>query len=117
MEGLGLQTNDLVIADRSYGLWRHIRVALQACAYFIVRITWANLPLLTADGTPFDLVDWLKSLPVQQTEAETTVVVANDPQGRPLRLVVGRLPEDKLQEARERVRQQARSALPIPTPC
>lgn len=31
-EGLGLKANDLVIADRSYGLWRHIRVVLEACA-------------------------------------------------------------------------------------
>ena len=107
-EGLDLQANDLVIADRGYGLWRHIQVALQACAYFIIRITWANLPLLTPDGTPFNLVEWLKSLPAQQREAEATVVVANDPQGRPLRLVVGRLPEDKAEEARERVRQQAK---------
>jgi len=107
-EGLSLKANDLVIADRNYGIWRHIRVALEACAYFIIRLAWSNLPLVTPEGQPFDLIQWLKDLPEEQTEAEISVAATDDPERRPLRLVVGRLPKDKAREARERVKEEAR---------
>jgi hypothetical protein len=113
---LGLQAGDLVLADRGYGIWRHLKVVLGACASFIVRLTWSNLPLLTLEGEPFDLIGWLASLPEDQTEAETGVVAADDPQRRPLRLVVGRLPAEKAKEARERVRKQARKKKREPHP-
>lgn len=115
-EELGLEADDLVIADRGYGIWRHIQVVLDACAYFIIRLTWSNLPLLTLEGEPFDLIAWLTGLPENQTAAEITVVAADDPQRRPLRLVVGRLPEDKAAEARQRVRQQAKKKKRQPHP-
>lgn len=115
-EGLGLEADDLVIADRGYGIWRHIQVVLEACAYFIIRLTWSNLPLLTPEGEPFDLIQWLKSLPEEQTEAQITVVAADDPERRPLRLVAGRLPEDKATEARKRVKKQAKKKQRDPHP-
>ncbi len=43
-EGLsdaGLQAADLVIADRTYGLWSAIEIALNAFAFFIFRLTWS----------------------------------------------------------------------------
>ena len=110
-EGLkdaGLQAGDLVVADRAHGIWRTIQVALQAMAYFIIRLTWSNLPLLTPNGQPFDLIAWLRGLPETEDYAQVTVITADDPEKRPLRLVVGRLPPDKAEEARERARRQAR---------
>lgn len=110
-EGLdeaGLEAGDLVVADRAHGIWRTIEVALQALAFFIIRLTWSNLPLCTPDGQPFDLIAWLQDLPADQVYAEVIVTAADDPQRRPLRLVVGRLPPDKAAEAQERVRSQAR---------
>lgn len=108
LDDAGLRAGDLVLADRAHGIWRTIQVALQALAFFIIRLTWSNLPLLTPDGQPFDLVVWLHSIPDGAEYAEVTVIAADDPEKRPLRLVAGRLPPDKAQEAREQVRRQAR---------
>jgi hypothetical protein len=110
-EGLaeaGLQEGDLVVADRAHGIWPTISVALEGLAYFIIRLTWSNLPLQNLDDTPFDLIVWLQSLSEKQEYAQVTVVVRDDPKQRPLRLVAGRLPPDKAQEASNKVKEQAR---------
>ncbi len=110
-EGLadaGLQAGDLVVADRAHGIWCTISVVLEVLAYFIIRLTWSNLPLQKLDGTPFDLIAWLQKLPEKQGYAEMTVIARDDPKQRPLRLVVGRLPPDKAEEARHKVKEQAR---------
>ncbi len=110
-EGLadaGLEAGDLVIADRAHGIWVTIKVALEAAAFFIIRLTWSNLPLLNLDGSPFDLIEWLKQLPEEQLEAEVSVRMRDDPNQRAFRLVAGRLPPDKAEEARRKVREQAR---------
>jgi len=108
LDDAGLEAGDLLVADRAHGIWRTIQVALQALALFIIRLTWSNLPLCTPDGQPFDLIAWLRDLPEDQAYAEVTVTATDDPQQRPLRLVAGRLPPDKAEEAREKVRRQAR---------
>jgi len=107
LEEAGLQAGDLVVADRAHGIWRTIRVGLDHVAYFIIRLTWSNLPLHTLDGQPFDLMTGLRHLPEDPACAEVTVCAADDPDQRPLRLVAGRLPPDKAEEARETVRRQA----------
>jgi len=108
LEDAGLQADDLVVADRAHGIWRTISVVLEALAYFIIRLTWSNLPLQKPDGTPFDLIAWLQSLPQKQEYAAVTVIVRDDLKQRPLRLVAGRLPPDKAEEARNKVKKQAR---------
>jgi len=107
-EDAALQAGDLVLADRAHGIWRTIKLALDALAFFIVRLTWSNLPLCTLEGQPFNLIAWLRHLPKTQTTAEITVAAANDPLRRPLRLVVGRLPAKQAKEARAEVKHQAR---------
>ncbi len=52
LEDIHLQAGDLVLADRAYGLWRTIQIALDALASFIIRLTWSNLPLVTPTGQP-----------------------------------------------------------------
>lgn len=107
LEPSELQAGDLVLADRGYGLWRTVQPLLQASAFFIFRITWSNFPLTTRQGQAFDLIAWLKQLPADQAQAEITLTAAADPLKRPLRLVVGRLPEDKAKQAQQAARQQA----------
>jgi hypothetical protein len=109
-EGLAstdLQADDLVVGDRSYGLWRTIKLILAASAFFIFRFTWSNLPLRHLSGQAFDLIEWLKALPADQFQAEISLTVAADPLKRPVRLVVGRLPKEKAKEARQTARRQA----------
>jgi len=118
-EGLaeaGLQAGDLVVADRAYGLWRTLKVVLETTAYFIIRLTWSNLPLHTLAGQPFDLIGWLQKIPQDQQSTEISVVAANDPHKRPLRLVAGRLPPDKVRQAQEHVTKQARKKKRQPHP-
>lgn len=113
---LRLQPHDLAIADRGYGIWRNILTVFEARAYFIFRLAWSNLTLLQLDGSPFDVVAWLEELPDDQEVAVIQVVCANDPQRRPLRLVVGRLPQEKAQEAQQKVYRQARKEKRPPQP-
>jgi hypothetical protein len=118
-EGLadaGLQAGDLVVADRAHGIWPTISVVLERLAYFIIRLTWSNLPLQNLDDTPFDLIGWLQSLSEKQTWAQVTVIVRDDPKQRPLRLIAGRLPPDKADQARANVRRQARKNKRDPKP-
>lgn len=116
MDKFPWQAGDLVIADRGYGFWRTLAVLLEAAAYFLIRLTWSNLPLQSANGEPFDLCAWLRAWTGGTTWAELTVVAQDDPQRRPLRLIAAPLPADKAQEAQERVRRQAREAKHPPHP-
>ena len=118
-EGLGdagIQPGDLVLADRAYGIWREIRVVLDALAYLVIRLTWSNLPLCTLDGQPFDLPTWLRSIPESQQMTEVLVYAADDPQRRPLRLVAGRVPPEKAKETRDAAYRRARKKKRSPHP-
>jgi hypothetical protein len=116
LEDAGLQAGDLVVADRAYAIWRTLQVVLKAQAFFIIRLTWSNLPLVTLVGEPFDLVSWLRHLPESQEYAEVTVAVADDARKRPLRIVAGRLPREKAIQAQERVKREARKQKRDPNP-
>ena len=118
-EGLataGIQTGDLVLADRAYGIWREVQVVLDALAYLVIRLTWSNLPLCTPDGQSFDLPAWLRTIPEDQLMTQVTVYIADDPQRRPLRLVAGRVPPEKAKEARTAVHRRARKKKRTPHP-
>jgi hypothetical protein len=118
-EGLadaGIQTGDLVLADRAYGIWREVRVVLDALAYLVIRLTWSNLPLCTRDGRSFDLSTWLRCIPENQQMTEATVFAADDPQQRPLRLVAGRVPPKKAKETRDVVYRRAHKKKRSPHP-
>jgi hypothetical protein len=118
-EGLadaGIQAGDLVLADRAYGIWRDIRVVLDALAYLVIRLTWSNLPLCTLDGQSFDLPTWLRSIPESQQMAEVMVYAADDPNQRPLRLVTGRVPPEKAKQARDAVYRRAHKKKRSPHP-
>lgn len=116
LETCDVRAGDLIIADRAYGIRRTIQIALDALAYFVIRLTWSNLPLSTLAGEGFDLPAWLRQIPETTTQREVHVVVRDDSRQRPVRLVAGRLPPDKAEEAREKVRRQARKEHREPHP-
>lgn len=116
IEEAAVEAGDLYLGDRAYGLWKTIEPLLNHLAFFIFRIAYTNLPLVNADGTPFDLLAWLKAIDEQAESAEVAVMARQDQHKRPLRLVAGRIPTEKAAEARERVRQQAKKKKKAPNP-
>jgi hypothetical protein len=100
------QAGEIVVADRGYGHRNGLGSIVAALAYVVVRINWQNLPLETAAGQSFDLVRWLRAQ--WRYPCETWVWVAT-PAGRvKVRLVAQRLPKDRAEKARRRVRRASR---------
>lgn len=116
LEEAALEAGDLYLGDRAYGIWKTIERLLAHHTFFIFRVAYTNLPLVNQDGTPFDLLAWLQGIEEQADYAEVTVMAKQDQQQRPLRLVAGRIPAEKAEEARERVRKQARKKKKAPNP-
>lgn len=101
--------NEIVLADRIYGVARSLGVVLGASAYCVIRIGWQNLPVRDARGQPFSISDWLK---VQSSDpaappAQTQVWVTT-PQGRfPLRLIARAIPPEKAAKIRHHLQADA----------
>lgn len=108
VEDASLQANDLVIADRAYGIWKTVKVTVDACAFFIFRLTWSNLPLNTPDGKPFDPLPWLETWGKDQLTQEIEVCLRDDSLQRRFRFLAARLPEEKAKEAQDKVRKKAK---------
>jgi hypothetical protein len=101
-----------VVADRGYGHRKGLGAVCAALAYYVVRITWQNLPLETVDGQRFDPIRWLRA---QSHHPCETSAWATTPAGRvELRLIAQRLSEDKAEEARRRARKASRKRKQTP---
>jgi hypothetical protein len=61
-----VQEGDLFLGDRAYGNRAGIAHVVQAGGHVLVRLAWNHLPLQTREGTPFDLMAALSSLPAGQ---------------------------------------------------
>jgi hypothetical protein len=105
------QAGDIAIADRGYAKPRDLRPVLEAGAHLVVRVGWNSLRLLTPDGAPFDLFAALdgQSDPVADHAVEVDTHEPGQPH-LPVRLIIGRLPEDKAAIARDKVRARAAKA-------
>ena len=97
---------DIVMGDRGYAHRQGLRSVVDAGADFIVRLNWQNMPLQTADGRDFDLLDALRRLP-EAAAGEYAVQVAPSPEAGlpalPTRLVAVRKSEAAAEESRKRV--------------
>jgi hypothetical protein len=97
---------DIAMADRYYARPGEIRPVLEAGADLLVRTGWNSLRLLTREGAPFDLMSALAG--AGEAPGEYAVRVDDRHPAPPqLRLVVARLPADKAEQARRRLRQDA----------
>ncbi len=104
------QPDDIVLADRIYGVLRSLGVLLGAMAYFVIRIGWQNLPVTDREGQPFSISDWLRlqSSDPAARPAEVKVWV-NTPQGRfPIRLIARAIPPEKTEKIRQALRAEAK---------
>lgn len=105
------QKGDIALADRGYAKPRDLRPVIEAGGHLVVRVGWNSLRLLTADGDLFDLFSALDRQ-VDQTTAYGVMVDTRE-RGQPylpMRLIVGRLPEDKAAIARDKVKARASKA-------
>ena len=98
---------DIGMADRYYARPGEVRLMRQAGADLLVRTGWNSLRLLTPAGGPFDLMAAL----ARAGEAPGEYAVRVDdrhPDPPPLRLILARLPQEKAEQARRRLRQDAK---------
>lgn len=58
-----VRPGEILIADRGYGTRTGMTYVAQQGGFFVVRFAWPTVPLETADGQPFSLLDALRSLP------------------------------------------------------
>jgi hypothetical protein len=101
---------ELYIGDRGYAVKSSVGHVLAAGAWLLVRVGWLKLPFEDAQGQPWDLIAWLKQASlVPGGQPQETAVWVNTPHGRfALRFLAQALPADKAEEARRRLRQEAK---------
>lgn len=108
LERFMLRAGEIVIADRGYGTRKSLAHAAQAGAYFIVRISWSNLPLELPDNEQFDLLQALRAIP--DARAGEVAVQFRSPKGGavPCRFVALRKSEPAAERARQAILAEGR---------
>ena len=104
------QPNEVILADRIYGVPRSLGVLLGAKAFFAIRIGWQNLPVQDWEGQPFAISRWLsvQSRDPAHPPAQVSLWVCT-PQGRfPIRLVAQAIPPEKAEQIRRHLRAEAK---------
>jgi hypothetical protein len=108
------QEEQLVIGDRGYCNAPGIVWAVEHGADVLVRLNRGALPLVDARGDSIDVIAWVRTLEDGQI-AERSVSgrcsIDGQQHGVAGRLVATRLPQDKIEEARKRVRKEQGSDL------
>jgi hypothetical protein len=74
LQRFNIRPGELAVADRAYATRSGFASVLNGGGNFLVRLPWSNVPLEEADGVPFDLLGWLRSLP-DATASERSVQV------------------------------------------
>jgi hypothetical protein len=68
------QPGDIWVADRGYARCPGVGTMLKAKGQVVVRIGWATFPMEHEDGTPFDLLAWLRQIPTTVPSGQTVAV-------------------------------------------
>lgn len=108
-----LQPGDIVVADNGYGYRRSIAEAVQQQAHVVLRITPTTFPLVTAAGSPFDVLRWLRQ--PAGTTREWHGWCRWDGQPYRVRLLAAKLPPEVAAAARRRKRRTAQKHGRTPT--
>lgn len=103
LERFAFRPGEIAIADRGYGTRKSLSHVARAGAYFVVRITWSNLPLELSDGSKFDMIEALRALP--EARAGEVAVQFRSPSGEavPCRFVAIRKSEPAAERARQAI--------------
>lgn len=100
-----LRPGDVVVADRGYCRRKQLVYVLRKGGLIVVRLAFSQVPLLDANGEPFDVLDWLKERKAGQHSCQ----VAFEYEGErfAVRLIASSLPEEKADLARAKERKKA----------
>jgi hypothetical protein len=103
---------DIIVADAGYSQIKGIAHIVSSGADVILRINWRNMPLLSMDGSEFDLFEHLRTLPVGATGEWEVHIAARPKQGVPDairgRVIALRKSEQSAEAARQKIRQRYR---------
>lgn len=92
---------DLVVGDRGYAHRAGLQSVIDAGAHFVVRTHWQNLPLESLDGTPFDLIEALRTVG-EGTPGEFAVQFrGSNKKAFPVRLIATRRSEPAAEASRK----------------
>ncbi len=101
---------EIRVADRNYGQAKAIRrfvdsVCESGKADYVVRLRWSALSLRSQDGSPFNLIDHLNTLPVTDEVSEVTVLIEDGSKQPALqaRIVIARKPREAAEIERVRL--------------
>jgi IS4 transposase len=102
LERFSIRAGEILIGDRGYGSRAGMSYVARQGASFVVRFAWSAVPLESADGRPFSLLDALRSLP--EACAGEFPVRFTGPDGKPVhaRLVAIRKSEPAAAKARQK---------------
>lgn len=101
-----VRAGELLLADAAYGQRGPLARVVRAGAYFIVKFPWSNVPLETVDGSPFDLLKWLRTLDEAEPEEVVVQFRAPDKESVRCRLVAIRKSEPVAAAARQKALRQ-----------
>ena len=79
---------DILVADRGYCKPPAVKRTLESGVELVVRLHWAGFPLYHQDGSRFDLLEWVRTLPPPPTECRVFLTAQSQ---HPIRLLAVRL--------------------------
>lgn len=99
-------TGDVVVADRGYSRRGELATVRRQGCDFIIRLNWANVPMIDENGKPFDLLGALRGIP-EAAVTDFNLTVKPDPShdvpALPVRLVAVRKSEAAASESRKKI--------------
>jgi len=101
-----LQSGDVVVSDRGYGYRKNIAVAHALGAQVLLRFAPSTCPLQREDGTPLDVVAWLKEL--GEGTHVVNAICCWEGQSIAVRVLAQALPPEAAERARQERRESSR---------
>lgn len=97
---------EIVVADNGYAHRAGLEAVIRDGADFLVRLNWSNLPLVTLDGEPVDLLAYCRT--VEGTTPADFTVRVRDSNMAPVRLLIVRKTKAAAEESRQRKEKERR---------
>lgn len=110
LKRIPVERGDILVADRGYSHANGISDVVSSGGDVLVRLNWNNLPLTSPDGTAFDILEHLRSIPVgpiAEWPVSTVAKPAQNVVAVQARLVAVRKSEAAAEVARSKLRKES----------